>query len=137
MTTWKNRFEIGRDFNTKDWWVYDNELDRYICYCDSEEEAEKFVVDKFKHYAFEVFQSGTLHYLATWECLAPTEQCAVNCFIYQLNKPSTCEDEYDVALHKLIIEKLAGKEYEVEQCEDYKEVTVLITKEELDKIDQM
>lgn len=37
------RYVIGEDFNTKDWFVYDNETDSYICYCDTKEEAEEFV----------------------------------------------------------------------------------------------
>lgn len=39
----KERYVIGKDFNTKDWFVYDNETDKYICFCDTEEEAEKYV----------------------------------------------------------------------------------------------
>lgn len=38
------RYVIGKDFNTKDWWVYDNETDKYICRCDTKEEAMKYVV---------------------------------------------------------------------------------------------
>lgn len=139
MTSSYNRYEIGKDFNTKDWFVYDNETDRYICRCDTEEEAERFVEDKCKdvvRYEFEVFQSGTLHYLATWDCLAHSDEYAVKCFISQLNDPSINEDEYDVAFHKALIEKLAGKEYEVEQCEDYRDIIILFTKEELDLIDK-
>ena len=37
------RYVIGKDHNTKDWFVYDNDTDTYICYCDTEEEAENFV----------------------------------------------------------------------------------------------
>lgn len=37
------RYVIEKDFNTKDWWVYDNKIDKYIYICDSEEEAKKYV----------------------------------------------------------------------------------------------
>ena len=37
------RYVIGKDFNTKDWFVYDNETDTNICWCDTEEEAIQFV----------------------------------------------------------------------------------------------
>ena len=40
------RYVIGKDFNTKDWFVYDNETDTYICRCDTEEEAREFVKNK-------------------------------------------------------------------------------------------
>ena len=39
----KERYIIGKDFNTKDFFVYDNETDRYVCWCDTEEEAEEYV----------------------------------------------------------------------------------------------
>lgn len=38
-----DRYVIGKDFNTKDWFVFDNETDRNICWCDTEEEAIEFV----------------------------------------------------------------------------------------------
>lgn len=37
------RYVIGKDFNTKDWFVYDNLTNRYR-YFDSEEEAEEYVI---------------------------------------------------------------------------------------------
>ena len=37
------RYVIGKDFNTKDWFVYDNETNRNICWCNTEEEATQFV----------------------------------------------------------------------------------------------
>ena len=37
------RYVIGKDFNTKDWFVYDNETNRNICWCNTEEEAKQFV----------------------------------------------------------------------------------------------
>lgn len=37
------RYVIGKDFNTKDWFIYDNVTNWYICWCDTEEEAVKFV----------------------------------------------------------------------------------------------
>lgn len=37
------RYVIGKDFNTKDWWVYDNETNWYICRCDTKEEAMEFI----------------------------------------------------------------------------------------------
>lgn len=42
------RYVIGKDFNLKDWFIYDNETDRYICRCDTEEEAIEFVNTKCK-----------------------------------------------------------------------------------------
>lgn len=40
------RYVIGQDFNTKDWWVYDNETNQYICFFDTEEEANEWVKKK-------------------------------------------------------------------------------------------
>ena len=40
-----NRYEIGQDFNTKDWFVYDNETDRYVCFCESEDECKKYIIE--------------------------------------------------------------------------------------------
>ena len=42
------RYVIGKDFNTKDWWVFDNELGLRICYFDTEEEAKEWVKRKTK-----------------------------------------------------------------------------------------
>lgn len=39
----KDRFVVGRDFNTKDWWVYDDNTDSQTYYFDTEEEANDFV----------------------------------------------------------------------------------------------
>ena len=33
------RYVIGKDFNTKDWFIYDNVTDKNVCWCDTEEEA--------------------------------------------------------------------------------------------------
>ena len=38
-----SRFEVGKDFNTKDWWVYDNTTDSKKYYFDTEDEAKDFV----------------------------------------------------------------------------------------------
>ena len=38
----KERYLIFKDFNTKDWVVYDNETDRNICRCNTEE-TEKYI----------------------------------------------------------------------------------------------
>ena len=35
-----------KDFNAKDWFVYDDETGTYICKCDTEEEAIEFVKNK-------------------------------------------------------------------------------------------
>jgi len=37
------RYVIGKDFNTKDWFVYDNVTNRNICWCESEEEAKEYM----------------------------------------------------------------------------------------------
>lgn len=42
------QYVIGKDFNTKDWWVYDNNIDKYIYFCDSEEEAKEYVKRRCK-----------------------------------------------------------------------------------------
>lgn len=36
------RYVIGKDFNTKDWFVYDNETDRNVCW-GTQEECIEFV----------------------------------------------------------------------------------------------
>ena len=38
----KERYVIGKDFNTKDWFVYDNKTDSYICR-DTENKCKQFV----------------------------------------------------------------------------------------------
>lgn len=37
------RYVIGKDFNTKDWFIYDNVTDKNFCWCDTEEEAIEIV----------------------------------------------------------------------------------------------
>ena len=37
------RYVLGQDFNTKDWFVYDNKTNRNIGWCNTEEEAKQFV----------------------------------------------------------------------------------------------
>ena len=37
-----DRYVIGKDFNTKDWFVYDNETDKNV-WCSTEEEAMEFI----------------------------------------------------------------------------------------------
>lgn len=39
----ERRVVIGKDFNTKDWFVYDDNLGQIICWCDTEEEAQEYV----------------------------------------------------------------------------------------------
>ena len=39
------RYEVYKDFNTKDWCVYDNVTHNNICRCDTEIEAQKFVAE--------------------------------------------------------------------------------------------
>lgn len=39
----KNRYEIFQDFNTKDWIMYDNETNKNLVHCDTEEEAKEYV----------------------------------------------------------------------------------------------
>lgn len=39
----KERYYVGKDFNTKDWFVYDNETDRYICWGKTEQACNEFV----------------------------------------------------------------------------------------------
>ncbi len=43
MINMEERYVIGRDPNTKDWWVYDNETDKYVCFFDTEEDAKQYV----------------------------------------------------------------------------------------------
>lgn len=42
------RYEIGKNFNTKDWFVYDNETNRNVCLCDTKEEAQTVVSNLIK-----------------------------------------------------------------------------------------
>lgn len=41
----EDRYVIGKDFNTKDWWIYDNDTNRNICYFDTEEEAQEYLAN--------------------------------------------------------------------------------------------
>ena len=34
-----DRYVIGQDYNTKDWFIYDNETGWNICWCDTEQEC--------------------------------------------------------------------------------------------------
>lgn len=43
MSTSEERYVIGQDFNTKDWFIYDDKTDEYICWCNTEQEAHEFV----------------------------------------------------------------------------------------------
>ena len=58
------RYEIGKDFNTKDWFVYDNEVNMNICWCDTEKEAKRKVKEfekedeKMKYNAFGYSTNG-------------------------------------------------------------------------------
>lgn len=47
------RYVIGKDFNTKDWWVFDNEIGLRICYFDTEAEAKAWVESKAKGDAYD------------------------------------------------------------------------------------
>ena len=47
----EERYVIGQDFNTKDWFVYDNVEDRNICWADTEAEAKDAVSHITKFYA--------------------------------------------------------------------------------------
>lgn len=85
------------------------------------------------HYEFEVFEKGTLYYLATWDCEAETVEEAVGNFSKQLTDPSVIEDEHDIALHIAIIEKLIRREYEVEPCDEYIDIILNLTDEEINR----
>ena len=37
------RYIICKDFNTKDWYIYDEVTNRNICYFDTEEDAIKYL----------------------------------------------------------------------------------------------
>lgn len=39
------RYIIGQDFNTKDWFIYDNETNYDICFCNTEEDAKIVVAN--------------------------------------------------------------------------------------------
>lgn len=40
------RYVIGKDFNTKDWFIYDNVTDKYICRCNTKEECDGFLKER-------------------------------------------------------------------------------------------
>lgn len=44
----KERYVIGQDFNTKEWFVYDNETDKNVCYGQTEDEVKRFVERKME-----------------------------------------------------------------------------------------
>ena len=85
------------------------------------------------HYEFSVFQKGTFIYLSSWDCDADTEQIAVMKFIHQLSDLNICEDEFEIAIGQSIIEKLAGKEYEVEHCDGYIDIILTLSEEEANR----
>lgn len=85
------------------------------------------------YYEFSVFYKGTLEYASSWYCDAKSVKEAVMKFIHQLSDLSICEDEYEVAIGYAIIEKLAGKEYETEPCDDYTNIIAYITAEDIYK----
>lgn len=41
-----DRYVIGKDFNTKDWWVYDNEINLRVCWFNNEEQAKEWIEKK-------------------------------------------------------------------------------------------
>jgi len=41
--TSSERYVVGQDFNTKDWFIYDNNIDSYVCFCDTKAECDKIV----------------------------------------------------------------------------------------------
>lgn len=41
-------YVIGKDFNTKDWFVYEDATDSYLNYFDTEKEAEDWLKEKIK-----------------------------------------------------------------------------------------
>lgn len=84
-------------------------------------------------YEFEVFEKGTLYYLATWDCEAETVEEAVGNFSKQLTDPTVIVDEYDIALHIAIFEKLIRRAYEVESCEDYINIILNLTEAEINR----
>lgn len=84
-------------------------------------------------YEFEVFEKGTLYYLATWDCEAETVEEAVGNFSKQLTDPTVIVDEYDTALHIAIFEKLIRRAYEVEPCEDYINIILNLTEAEINR----
>ena len=38
-----DRYDIYKDFNTKDYYIYDNETDQNICRCDTEKECYEYI----------------------------------------------------------------------------------------------
>lgn len=41
----EERYVLGKDFNTKDWWVYDNATNTYVC-SDSKENCERYIAER-------------------------------------------------------------------------------------------
>lgn len=39
----EERYLVYKDFNTKDWCVYDNVTYRNVCHCDTEKEALEYI----------------------------------------------------------------------------------------------
>lgn len=39
----QERYVIGKDFNTKDWFIFDNETGQNVCWCETEEEEKEHV----------------------------------------------------------------------------------------------
>lgn len=42
------RFVVGQNHNTKDWFVYDNRADENVLSCDTEKEAWQYVFENFR-----------------------------------------------------------------------------------------
>lgn len=42
------RFVVGQNHNTKDWFVYDNRADKNVLSCDTEKEAWQYVFENFR-----------------------------------------------------------------------------------------
>ena len=38
------RFILGLDFNTKDWFVYDNKVDKYVCF-DTKANCQRYIIE--------------------------------------------------------------------------------------------
>lgn len=55
-----NRFIIGRDFNTKDWWIYDDKRDFVVCWCDTEKEAQEIADELNRGFARTPYLKGYL-----------------------------------------------------------------------------
>lgn len=42
----EDRYVVGRDFNTKDWFVYDNATNTVPCHFDTEKDAQRWVDER-------------------------------------------------------------------------------------------